>query len=301
MTTAARSPLHGLAVETDTKLSDLYRDRWRQGFEVRIAEDTIRDLAGQKKTRLPHGYGYKWSGSIEEAEAAMATSDYPALAAQATQRLAEARAALAAVNAQIDPLEATYEAHRWSRFYLVQHIHSSMTCSTCYPDTQYAWLTSLSGLTEADAVEQEGEILCTICFPSAPSAWKDGVGKRTLEARAQREAEKAARLAAKAAKSLSLDGSEVEIFAPDTKSWSRYKTFKTLRSAELWLTDGLAEEIKDARGAWAHYPDAWTEATKQRVIDLMSAKTGKSVEELVAEFAVKAEKKVKRDGMCPRT
>lgn len=300
MTTVTGSPLHELAVATDTKLAELHFQLWKQGFEVGFAEERVREYAGQRKIRQPYATTYYWDGSLADAEAAAALSERYG-AKEAIERLAKARLRLAEIKEEIRPLQATYEAHRWSRFFLVQHIHSSMTCSTCYPDTQYSWLPSLSGLTEADAVEQEGEILCTICFPSAPSAWKDGIGKRTLEARAQRDAEKAARLAAKAAKSLSLDGSEVEISAPDTKSWSKYKTFKTLRSAELWLTEGLAEEIKDARGAWSYYPDAWTEATKQKVLDLMSAKTGKSVGELLAEFTAKAEKKVKRDGICPRT
>jgi hypothetical protein len=61
----------------------------------------------------------------------------------------------------------------WSRFFSVPggHIHSSMNCSTCNRngnDTVFAWLPKLSGLTEADAVADQGARLCTICFPSAP-------------------------------------------------------------------------------------------------------------------------------------
>jgi exonuclease VII small subunit len=37
----------------------------------------------------------------------------------------------------------------------------------------------LSGLTEADAVEEYGEILCSICYPSAPVEWTNGVNKKT--------------------------------------------------------------------------------------------------------------------------
>lgn len=89
------------------------------------------------------------------------------------------RAALAALEEEASPLEAEYAAERWSRFFLVTnangHIHSSMRCSTCRWDTRFAWLPTLSGLTEADAVAQEGPKLCSVCFPSAPVEWTVGV------------------------------------------------------------------------------------------------------------------------------
>jgi len=57
----------------------------------------------------------------------------------------------------------------WNRFFLVEHIHSSMTCPSFRPTTQVRWLADVSGLTEAEAVAQHGATLCTICFPSAPT------------------------------------------------------------------------------------------------------------------------------------
>lgn len=77
-------------------------------------------------------------------------------------------------------LDAEYEG--WSRFFIVKntngHIHSSMDCSTCYPTTVFGWLPQLSGLTEADAVEEWGGILCSVCFPSAPVEWTEGTNKK---------------------------------------------------------------------------------------------------------------------------
>ena len=79
---------------------------------------------------------------------------------------------------------------RWTRFFLVKnnggHIHSSMSCSTCFPTTQFGWLPSVSGKTEAEAVAEYGAILCTVCYPSAPTEYTDrhddsvcsGSGKR---------------------------------------------------------------------------------------------------------------------------
>lgn len=62
--------------------------------------------------------------------------------------------------------EAEYTG--WSRFFLVQHIHSNRNCSSFRPTTRVGWLPSVSGLTEREAVAEHGETLCTICFPSAP-------------------------------------------------------------------------------------------------------------------------------------
>ena len=67
----------------------------------------------------------------------------------------------------------------WSRFFLVAnvggHIHSSMSCKTCYPTTIFGWLPNLSGLTEADAVAEHGPRLCSVCYPSAPVEWTVGI------------------------------------------------------------------------------------------------------------------------------
>jgi hypothetical protein len=58
----------------------------------------------------------------------------------------------------------------WTRFFLVKHIHRSTHCSSFRPTTRVGWLPQVSGLTEAEAVAENGETLCTICYPSAPTA-----------------------------------------------------------------------------------------------------------------------------------
>jgi hypothetical protein len=89
----------------------------------------------------------------------------------------------------------------WSRFFLVAntngHIHRSMNCSTCNrwtvngpSATQFRWLPTLSGLTEADAVEAHGGILCTVCFPSAPTEWTEGENKQVAAEKAARKLER---------------------------------------------------------------------------------------------------------------
>lgn len=112
---------------------------------------------------------------------------------RAAQKLAAFEGDLAAA---MIPYAAACEAYKgWSRFFLVQntngHIHSNMDCWTCFYNTQYAWLTELSGLTEAEAVEEFGGILCSVCFPSAPVEWTTGTNKRTADEKAAEVARKA--------------------------------------------------------------------------------------------------------------
>jgi hypothetical protein len=129
---------------------------------------------------------------------------------RAVDRLAAAQASLsrrpsdslyidmvASAEAEYDEAKAAFDAANekyggWSRFFLVQntngHIHSSMHCSTCYSTTPFGWLPDLSGLTEAEAVEEWGGILCSVCFPSAPVDWTNGVNKRDAEQKAVHKA-----------------------------------------------------------------------------------------------------------------
>lgn len=83
-------------------------------------------------------------------------------------RLSEAHAEFEYAREQY--VEASKQYEGWTRAYLVPggHIHSSMQCSSCYPSTQYSWLTNLSGADEAEIVEYAKEIACTVCYPYAP-------------------------------------------------------------------------------------------------------------------------------------
>lgn len=102
------------------------------------------------------------------------------------EKLAEAVTARDEAFVAFNEAAAKYEG--WSRFFIVNnvggHIHWTMSCSTCYPTTDFGWLPNLSGLTEADAVEEWGGILCSVCFPSAPVEHTDGVNKKTAAEKA---------------------------------------------------------------------------------------------------------------------
>ena len=109
---------------------------------------------------------------------------------RAADELAEATTAVAHTGAALSAAEAKYEG--WSRFFIVAnvggHIHRKMECSTCYPTTNFGWLPNLSGLTEAEAVEEWGSILCSVCFPDAPVEWTDGENKKDAAEKAFKKA-----------------------------------------------------------------------------------------------------------------
>jgi pyrroloquinoline quinone (PQQ) biosynthesis protein C len=122
---------------------------------------------------------------------------------------AKLQAALAAHNALevvIDECQNEYIARgRWPRYFHVTnkngHIHNSLHCSSCFPDTTYSWRTDLSGLSEHEVVEREAYNACSVCMPIAPAEQKAARERYNKEQREARKAEKDAKKAAKDAKS----------------------------------------------------------------------------------------------------
>lgn len=170
--------------EIDTELAALHGTR-REATERRASTvNTMHRTAGDKKTGQ-YGTG-RWitpNAEIIAQVEAMAADESTDIRARAKAQhdvaaLAEHDAEIEKVAAEIEPLNAIYREHRWSRFFLVEgpngHIHSSTECSTCNHrgrPTRFSWLPELSSKTEADAVESQGARLCSTCFPTAPVEW----------------------------------------------------------------------------------------------------------------------------------
>jgi hypothetical protein len=72
------------------------------------------------------------------------------------------------IKAEMRELNETHYTG-WNRFFLVQHLHNTIYCSSFRWNTQIAWCPEISGLTEEEAVAEYGETLCTKCFKSAPT------------------------------------------------------------------------------------------------------------------------------------
>lgn len=111
----------------------------------------------------------------------------------------EALENLDAAQAKLDELQSLYTG--WSRYWHVSntngHIHTSQSCTSCFPDTQYGWRTDLSGLTPEEVVEREAYNACSVCMPIAPAEQRAARQYFNKQERERKAAEKAAAKAAK--------------------------------------------------------------------------------------------------------
>lgn len=81
--------------------------------------------------------------------------------------------AIDANMAQFARLDAEYERRPWTRFVVVEHIHSGIWCvgGSVRSTSQRHWLPQFSGRTESEAITElagGAHILCSFCFPNAP-------------------------------------------------------------------------------------------------------------------------------------
>ena len=95
------------------------------------------------------------------------------LVASYTAKSEEHAAKAAELAEEMAPLEDEFRRRGgWTRAFLVSntsgHVHKNMHCGTCFPSTQYAWMTEFSGMDEAEIVDAAGERACTVCYPTAP-------------------------------------------------------------------------------------------------------------------------------------
>lgn len=316
---AKGSPIHKLAVETDTEIGELSERRQRKNSEASSFADSLHHYAQHKKEYIGSGYlrQSRWAQSLASAiEFVRSGAVDPWNQSRALTALAgyESTAKeIANLIKQIEQLDAVYRQYYWSRFFLVTnnggHIHSSMGCSTCRPSTMFVWLPQLSGLTEADAVAAQGEILCTVCYPSAPSAWTSGTSIASRAAVVAKQAEAAAKLSAAAMLSLSADGRKIVIGTKPYVDkngevrrdkageiiWHQAKEFKTARTAELWL--GEAADWRHGRGNgsyWGSAPQGYTDENFDYIVGLLAAKKRVSVATVLAEVEKKRAAKAKK-------
>ena len=208
--------LHELATDPqafDTvlaALSDKMGDRMRA---VAAHTAKLHELAGDSKSyrnsRVPV-WGLSDLEVEREAQRKVAHGDLAAMNILA-QRASE-QAILDAINFEIDNMNAVYmrAGNRWTRFFpsvtkSQPHIHRSLSCHTLHATTVMTWAPQLSGRTDEQAVAELDEALCSVCFPDAPVALHEYVSRKSQDAKDERAAEKTARDAAKAAKTLTED------------------------------------------------------------------------------------------------
>jgi hypothetical protein len=121
-------------------------------------------------------------------------------------KIESARKKIFEVGCQILDRNEIYDQDPWTRAFLVinsnGHVHKSQDCSTCFDTTRFQWLVQYSNDDENIIVEDAGQDACTICYPSAPAetlnrpsriVTADKIAK--AQAKAEREAKKAERIA----------------------------------------------------------------------------------------------------------
>ena len=259
-------------VEVDTALAKVWEQKWRVGQEIqRLVETTER----YRKSK----YSY-YADSIVRNE----------------EKIAELSIEFDKLINEVADLESKYEG--WSRAFLVRngngHIHSTMNCGTCYPTTQFLWLTDYSGADEDKIVKDAGEMACSVCFPNAPVDYRYRPcviqDPELVEAKRIRDEAKRIRDEAKELKGIKdLDGKSLSV-----SGFGKYRdTLNTLRSAEIWLVNaGFEIAIFDPERTWQAEAHENKKVDFVRVLAAIAKKKNVSVDEVRAEAQVKIAKKV---------
>lgn len=282
-------------VEIDTVIAEIYVRYYRQRYECLVLAKRIE--------QYEEGLAKKAAGNLSY----MYWTEDALLRAQDAHQ--DAQQVATDIWSEQIPFNAEWVRRgRWSRFYLVDngsgHVHKSMDCSTTYPTTEWVWLPEFSGADEAGVVALARSQACTVCFPSAPVDSRRGSIENPAKrkSRLQREAEKAARLAAKIEKGLTDDGSELLVeWVEDApgydrnsfgeKVWSirprlQRERFKTERAAVTWMVQQKAYGAQ-SRGVKGPAFD--------RIVLALAEKHSKTVEEVNAEIAVKVAAYLRRN------
>lgn len=207
----------------------------------------------------------------------------------------------------------------WNRAFLVTgsangHVHSSMSCSTCRPTTQYAWMTDYSGSSEEEIVDAAGERACTVCYPSAPvetlSQPSRMVDPEEEERRQEREARREQLARERDAKGIwNEDGSDVVI------DGYHYKTETSVEreAVDLFASErdftNYAYQYEDMRRAdpnsslpnFGEYLEGKRDmieskrAMAEELAKALAFKRGETIEDTISALEEKAEKKFRRD------
>jgi hypothetical protein len=239
------------AVKIDTQLSELHHKHWNLCVALDSAIDTKEFYEKHYPTRVDE-------------------------ITKCQNNIASLRDQIFKVGSEILDLDAIYDQDPWTRAFLVLasngHVHKSRDCSTCFPTTRYNWLVQYSNDDENTIVEDAGQDACTVCYPSAPAevlnrpsriVTADKIAK--AEAKAERDAKKATRIAKEKANAPTLsgeflyikDGKYTQVIKTErsavTEWFDQYATSQ--RSVVTQYFDGKphsAESIQDQKDRIAH-------------------------------------------------
>ena len=302
------------AKEADRVLNELHYEADTESQRVGYAADSLRRLVDRE---TGWGRDRAWGKTFKQAfaevtELAATDETYIGHNAQsALDKLAEARAEMAVADEAVKAQSALWAQHgRWDRYSVVPggHIHTNWRdCHTLRDTTTVLWAYQASGDSVDEAIEVYGTVLCTHCFPDAPvektggKTLTDANGNVLTKAEAQaikdaRDAEKAAKLAAKNAKAVFVPGTTDLVLDSDLRE---IKTERTLVTAiiDMLANNGYYAESLNRRSSRATKRDRnnWDNVTIDEsyptygewltyAYTALAAKHGKTVEEIKAEM-----------------
>ncbi len=292
-------------VQVDEELANLYTQSYQLEDQIVQKNSYIDDY---KKRLDPQSRLYERSDYYREGiteKIARLEEEKEVLKAQLADSIASRK-----------PFEDEYARRNyWTRAFLVTngngHVHRSMSCSTCYPTTRYAWMTEYSGKAEEEIVTDAGDAACTVCYPSAPVDVLKRPTKFELPNRKAAREEREKKAAEKRAKEQATgiwtpDGEELR--EADTRSHIRHgreaksergQIIKTERTAIITAVDILADNREGLN--WTYYDGGvddyalakteQQENTFYRIVEAVAHKNGRSEDEIIKEFVDKANKK----------
>ena len=256
-------------IEIDTALAELYDKQYDLRVSIMSAQESV-------------AFYEKYYPNNERSKA------------DAVTRVELLMEKLTGIKAEIAEIEKLYTG--WTRAFLVSnangHIHSTMSCATCFPTTRFLWLPNLSGEDKMKIAELAGESACTVCYPDAPSEYflrkSQLEDPKKVQAREEREAKKKERDAKKLLTGITNpDGTPLVIRE------RRYSnTIKTERTAQTWAVDNVYWTTQYADKDWLVAEVEERKQNHEIVLAALAHKRGTSVEEQRALVAMKANKKL---------
>lgn len=90
-----------------------------------------------------------------------------------TARIQQIKDEAEKIRAERAPYDAEFVRRGgWSRYFHVEHLHTSLRCSSFRPTTRIGWMPEYSGREADEMVAAAGDMVCTKCVPEAPVSGK---------------------------------------------------------------------------------------------------------------------------------
>lgn len=205
-------------------------------------------------------------------------------------RVAELKRELEAIAAEAAPLEAEWNAARWTRWYPCLnkggHIHVTLGCSSLEHDTRMGWATDLSGRAVADVVAEYGTDVCSVCVPEAPALPQPVYGSKQQQ---EREAARLVRAEKKAAKDAKVAANTLVAPVADMHG----HTVRTVFDAKRELKSDMPYALNLHAGK--SFREGLHEDAVASVARMVEALTLKLGAEAVAVLVAKAEKAARKE------